>query len=196
MVGYGYIYTNGGKVIEDDLRPSLFLLSWVLIISTIVLGLSLILLCNMAYGFRRDQFVNNRIRKKMMLIHNKNEEDNIFPKSYDPAWSFNEKTAEYDKKLMQMNLIKRYTVGLWTLMLKRLVWMPNFHNYLFFMLYLIQLLIFSSYFFNPFDDIVLIDFNLDVNWVFTVTVFMWLILNVLMLRPQVVFYNRLKKLYQ
>ena len=52
MIGYSYVYTDGGKLDENELNSSIVLLSLALIISTIVIGLSLILLANMAYGFR------------------------------------------------------------------------------------------------------------------------------------------------
>ncbi len=194
-VGYSYVYTMGGDLPSPNLKPSLFLLSLSLIISTIVLGLSLVLLCNMAYGFRRDQFVNNKIREKAKLINNQDPNDDIFPKSYDPAWSFNKKQKKYAKRLKKMKIPIRITYGLWVWMLKRLSWMPNFHNSLFFMLCLIQLLLLLSYIFNPFDEIILINFDSTINWTFVITIISWLILSSLVLRSQKVFFLKLKKLY-
>ncbi|WP_136464827.1 hypothetical protein [Flagellimonas onchidii] len=194
-VGYSYVYTMGGKLPNPDLKPSIFLLSLALIISTIVLGLSLVLLSNMAYGFRRDQFVNNRIREKANLIHNSNSKDDIFPKSYDPAWSFIRKNKAYKKRLKKLKFPLRYTYGIWVWILMRLSWMPNFHNSLFFMLSLIQILLLISYVCNPFDDIILFDLGLGINWAFIVTICTWLILTGLVLRSQSVFYRKLKELY-
>jgi len=194
-VGYSYVYTMGGEIPNSDLKPSIFLLSLALIISTIVLGLSLVLLSNMAYGFRRDQFVNNRIRKQAKLIHNKDESNDIFPKSYDPAWSFNKKQKEYSRKLRKMFFPIRITYGLWIWVLKRLSWMPNFHNSLFFMLGLIQILLLASYVFNPFDNILLFNFDLPFDWTFIITIIIWLILTSLVLRSQSIFYEKLKKLF-
>ena len=195
-VGYSYVYTMGGDLPNPKLKPSTFLLSLSLIISTIVLGLSLVLLCNMAYGFRRDQYVNNKIRKKTKLIHNTDPKDDIFPKSYDPAWSFNRKQKEYLKRLKKMNIPTRITYGIWVWILMRLSWMPNFHNSLFFMLSLIQVLLLVSYIFNPFDEIVLFNYDFEVSWIFLITILTWIILTGLVLRSQSVFYKKLKKLYE
>ncbi|MET2984170.1 hypothetical protein [Aureibaculum conchae] len=195
-VGYSYVYTMGGKIPSSNLKPSIFLLSLALIISTIVLGLSLVLLSNMAYGFRRDQYVNNKIRKHARLIHNENELDDIFPKTYDPTYSFKKKQKKYSKKLRKMSKPIRLTYGIWVWILKRLSWMPNFHNSLFFMLGLIQILLLVSYIFNPFDNIVLFNFGLPIDWTFIITISIWLILTILVLRSQYVFYNKLKKLFK
>ncbi|WP_108801902.1 hypothetical protein [Aquimarina sp. Aq107] len=195
-VGYSYAYTMGGEIPNTELKPSVFLLSLALIISTIVLGLSLVLLSNMAYGFRRDQYVNNRIRKYAKLIHNENETKDIFPKSYDPAWSFNKKQEDYSERLKRMALPIRLTYGLWIWILKRLSWMPNFHNYLFFMLGLIQILLLVSYIFNPFDNVILFNFSEPIEWTFLITIFVWLILTGLVLRSQSVFYKKLGVLYK
>lgn len=194
-VGYTYVYTMGGKIPSQELKPSIFLISLALIISTIVLGLSLVLLSNMAYGFRRDQFVNNRIRKHAKLIHNKKLSDDIFPKSYDPAWSFNRKQSSYSARLKKMSRFNRYTYGCWVWLLMRLSWMPNFHNSLFFMLGLIQILLLVSYIFNPFDNIVLFKSDLPISWTFIITIIIWLILTKLVLRSQSVFYKKLKELF-
>ena len=194
-VGYSYVYTMGGEIPNTDSKPSTFLLSLALIISTIVLGLSLVLLSNMAYGFRRDQYVNNRIRKQANLIHNQNELEDIFPKSYDPAWSFNKKQKDYSKRLKKMPFLIRITYGMWIWILKRLSWMPNFHNSLFFMLALIQILLLLSYLFNPFDNIKLFNFSLPIDWTFVSTILAWVILTGLVLRSQYVFYKKLKKLF-
>jgi len=196
MVGYSYVYTNGGKLDEKELNTSIVLLSFGLIISTIVIGLSSILLSNMAYGFRRDQFVINKIRKKEGLIHNENIDDDFFPKHYDPAWSFNNKLEKYNEKLNKMNFIKRRTYGLWIWILKSLSWMPNFHNSLYFMLFVIQLLIFSSYLFNPFDEIVLFKSSGELSWVFIGTILIWVILNILVIRSQRVYWNKLNELFK
>lgn len=195
MLGYSYVYTNGGKLNEDELHTSVVLLSLVLIISTIVIGLSLILLSDMAYGFRRDQFVINKIRIKEGLIHNEKIEDDYFPKHYDPSWSFKKKIKEYNEKLTKMNFFKRRTWGLWIWILKRLSWMPNFHNSLYFMLFIIQFLIFSSYILNPFDEISLFIFNGEISWTFIGTILIWIILNILVIRSQCVFWNKLNKLF-
>jgi len=195
-VGYSYVYTMGGKLPNPELKPSIYLLSLALIISTIVLGLSLVLLCNMAYGFRRDQYVNNRIRKHAKLIHNENFKDDIFPKSYDPAWSFNKKMDKYTIRLKGMNFLVRITYGAWVWILKRLSWMPNFHNSLFFMLALIQILLLISYIFNPFDNIVLFNLNLNFDGTFIITIIAWTLLTGLVLRSQYVFYRKLKELFK
>ncbi|MFS4454830.1 hypothetical protein [Maribacter sp. 2304DJ31-5] len=194
-VGYSYVYTMGGEILTTDSKPSIFLLSLALIISTIVLGLSLVLLSNMAYGFRRDQFVNNRIRKRAKLIHNKDKSDDIFPKSYDPAWGFNKKQKDYSERLKRMSIQLRITYGVWIWILKRLSWMPNFHNSLFFMLVLIQIILLASYIFNPFDNIQLFNFDLSIDWTFIATIVIWSILSGLVLRSQSVFYRKLKKLF-
>jgi len=196
MLGYSYVYTNGGKLDENELHTSIVLLSLVLIMSTIVIGLSLILLSNMAYGFRRDQFVINKIREKEGLIHNENIEDDYFPKHYDPSWSFRNKMKKYNGKLNKMNFFKRRTWGLWIWILKRISWMPNFHNSLYFMLFVIQLLIFSSYIFNPFDEIILFQFSGKFSWIFTGTILIWIILNILVIRSQGVFWNKLNELFK
>ena len=194
-VGYSYVYTMGGEIPNTDSRPSIFLLSLALIISTIVLGLSLVLLSNMAYGFRRDQFVNNRIRKRAKLIYNQNESEDIFPKSYDPVWSFNRKQRSYSERLKKMPLPIKLTYGIWIWILKRLSWMPNFHNSLFFMLALIQILLLASYIFNPFDNIQLFNSSMPIDWTFIGTIIVWLILTGLVLRSQSVFYKKLKILF-
>lgn len=196
MIGYTYVYTNGGKLTESELQTSIVLLSLVLIISTIVIGLSLILLCNMAYGFRRDQFVINKIRIKEGLIHNEKPEDDYFPKHYDPSWSFKNKGEKYNTKLNEMSFLKRRTWGLWIWILKRISWMPNFHNSLYFMLFVIQLMVFTSYLLNPFDDIMLFSFSGKISWVFIGTIFIWIILNMLVIRSQRVFWNKLNELFQ
>lgn len=194
-VGYSYVYTMGGELPNSDLKPSIFLLSLTLIISTIVLGLSLVLLSNMAYGFRRDQFVNNRIREQSKLIHNEDPSNDIFPKSYDPAWSFNKKQKCYKDRLDSMPIIVRITYGQWIWVLKRLSWMPNFHNSLFFMLILIQILLLVSYIFNPFDNIELINFGKQIDWTFLITIIIWIILTKLVFRSQSVFYTKLKLIF-
>ena len=194
-IGYSYVYTMGGEIPNSDLKPSVFLLSLALIISTIVLGLSLVLLSNMAYGFRRDQYVNNKIRKQAKLIHNEDKSKDIFPKSYDPSWSFNNKQKGYSERLKKMPIPIRITYGVWIWILKRLSWMPNFHNSLFFMLGLIQILLLASYIFNPFDNIQLWNLDLPVDWTFIITIIIWMLLTVLVLRSQAVFYNKLKSLF-
>lgn len=195
MLGYGYVYTSGGKLNETELHTSIILLSFVLLISTIVIGLSLVLLSNMAYGFRRDQFVINKIREKEGLINNKNIDDDYFPKHYDPAWSFNKKQERYSVKLQQMKFFTRATWGVWIWILKRLSWMPNFHNSLYFMLILIQIMIFVSYIFNPFDEIILINIKGDFSWLFFFVITFWILLNILVLRAQQVFFKKLKDLF-
>jgi len=196
MLGYSYVYTNGGKLNENELHTSVVLISLVLIISTIVIGLSLILLSNMAYGFRRDQFVINKIRKKEGLIHNEKIEDDYFPVHYDPSWSFKNKMEKYNEQLNKMNSLKRWTWGLWIWVLKRMSWMPNFHNSLYCMLFLIQLIIFLSYIFNPFDEITLFSSNGKFSWIFIGTVLIWIILNILVIRSQRVFWNKLNELFK
>ena len=195
MLGYSYVYTNGGELNENELNVSIILLSLVLIISTIVIGLSLILLCNMAYGFRRDQYVINKIREKEGLIHNEKIEDDYFPKHYDPSWSFKKKISKYNKKIKKMNFLKKVTYGTWIWVLKRLSWMPNFHNSLYFMLFVIQILIFLSYVFNPFDNIILFKFTGEFSWVFFGTIIIWILLNILVIRSQRVFWKKLNELY-
>ncbi len=196
MIGYSYVYTNGGKLNEEKINNSVVLLSFVLIISTIVIGLSLILLCNMAYSFRRDQFVINEIRKREGLIGNLDETEDYFPKNYNPSFSFNNKIERYNDRLNAMNFLKKYTFGLWIYILKRLSWMPNFHNSLYFMLYVIQIIIFLSYIFNPFDNISLFEFDKEINFVFILTIGVWVLLNIIVLRSQKVFWNKLNELFE
>lgn len=195
MVGYSYVYTNGGKLDEKELHTSVILLSFVLIISTVVIGLSLILLSNIAYGFRRDQFVINKIREKEGLINNTDIDKDYFPKHYDPTWSFKNKVTKYDNKIANMNWVTKRTWGLWILILKRISWMPNFHNSMYFMLFVIQIMIFFSYLFNPFDTITLFDLSGEISWLFIGTITIWIILNVLVIRSQRVFWNKLNELF-
>lgn len=196
IFGYSFVFTSGWELTNSKINQDLFLLSFAFLVSVIVINLSLILLSNMAFGYRRDQFVVSNIRKQSGLICNKDSNKDIFPLSYDPAWSFKQKQKGFTKILHKMNPICLFTYGFWVKLVKFLSWMPNFHSYLLFMLSLIQFLIFLSYILNPYNNISLFDKSLELDWCFTLTLISWLLITSIVIRVQFIFRNKLIDLYE
>jgi len=92
FAGYGYIYihidtslANSPLLISKSVESEYFAPEILLLVSTVVLAI-LSLLCGllliMGYGFRRDQFLNFKIRKKYLK---NGEYEHVFGKLYDPT---------------------------------------------------------------------------------------------------------------
>jgi|GEM_PF-6579566 len=76
IIGYSYVYH---KTTEFDYIE----LSFIAIISQILLVFGALIVLSIAYNFRRDQTINAKIRTYARIIG----DNNIFPSSYDPRKS-------------------------------------------------------------------------------------------------------------
>lgn len=95
IVGYGYILHGHNVKPGYDNKELVF----ALIIAEFLLIIGFAVVCNMAYGFRRDQLVNFKIRNKYGIISTEGKCDNIFPHHYNPMHKFfknGEKTSEIE----------------------------------------------------------------------------------------------------
>jgi len=116
ILGYGYILH--GYVprlywcIQNDSQYETREVIFALIVSEIVLLIGLAAVSNMGFGFRRDQLVNFKIRRKHGIIARNRDEDNIFLFSYNPMHDFVVLEKD-DVKVKHLRLIN---------------WMPEFHK--------------------------------------------------------------------
>ncbi|MEO8948596.1 MAG: hypothetical protein ABI308_09325 [Mucilaginibacter sp.] len=91
LVGYGFVYTNTSisadpfiviRCKEAIISYSLIDLVGAYLIAQTILGLLVTLTANIGYGFRRDQFVNFRIRQKHIAEETYTA---VFPANFDPG---------------------------------------------------------------------------------------------------------------
>jgi hypothetical protein len=111
IIGFGYTLFNfkstGDNPSFSDI--GLFEFTGAFIVSEIILTLGIALVSNMALGFRRDQFINAKIREYMKVTESNDQGSlNIFPESYNPLKNYYNKFIVNNKAL-------------------GLDWMPNFH---------------------------------------------------------------------
>lgn len=104
IVGYGYIL-HGYPEKYDEMEAMVASIA-----AQFLLCIGLATTCNMAYGFRRDQLVNYKIRKKYGIIAEKETDDNIFPFSYNPIHTY-----------FSADGLKKNKIGY-------LNWMPEFYK--------------------------------------------------------------------
>lgn len=169
IIGYGYVFTNGGKMDVSNLKVNDFLLEASFLIASLIINFGLLLIINNAHAFRRDQFVVFKIRKKASLINDKNA---IFPPNFDPSKSLNDKT-ELWKQFKKNGGWKRITIPYrWAHFL--VSWMPNFYNILFLVLGILKFLLLLSFLLNPFDHCELsFDFAKCIHWGHLITFIFW-----------------------
>lgn len=108
IFGYAFVYKNYSDSIDQ--------FSYVAIVCEIVLTFGAFVIITLAYNFRRDQFINSKIRRYCEILGEKK----IFPENYDPSVSLKS----------------------WWRVIN---WMPNFLGVFFIIFPIFQILIFVSY---------------------------------------------------
>ena len=104
IVGFGYAYF---KYDNDSVDFSIINFTVIFSIAEGILTIGLVLVLSYAFGFRRDQLVNAKIREKAGITEDKvnDERWKIFPVSYNPRIGFFNKNKKY----------------------RFITWMPDFH---------------------------------------------------------------------
>lgn len=108
ILGYAYVYKN----LADDVQ----VFSFAAIIAVIVLFFGSAIVTVIAYSFRRDQYVNVRIRKEADIIG----DSKPFPSDYDPTHIFGKSSAIF-------------------------TWMPDIFLFFFWLFPIFQILVLISY---------------------------------------------------
>jgi hypothetical protein len=131
IVGFGYTLFNF-KTTGDNITNSnigLFEFTAAFTISELILTLGMALVSNMALGYRRDQFMNTRIRESAKITVNTAEKKEymIFARSYNPMLNYYDKKFNNNKPMF-------------------FEWMPNFHIIFSITIIIIQLLVILIFF--------------------------------------------------
>ena len=92
LVGYGYVFTNGYNFDLNESNTTLpkvepEILFYAFAISILILNFGILLICSLAQGFRRDQFVVQKIRLDAGL-------GQVFPNTFCPKVSISNKDQE------------------------------------------------------------------------------------------------------
>lgn len=105
--GYAYVYHGYHDQVE--------VFSLITVAAELLLFFAALVVCILSHNFRRDQWLNARIRNELDVIG----EDNIYPKSYDPSLGMGSRRA--------------------------FSWMPDFYGLFYVMLLTFQVLLFASF---------------------------------------------------
>lgn len=196
VIGFGYVFTNGGELDENKINPSEHILSIALVLAKVLLTFGFAVLINMGLGYRRDQFVIARIRMREGILRNRISNQNVFPAGFDPAFSLRLKRWRLRQAGKKQGFWKWVNpVWMWENCTARLSWMPNFHNFLFMILTAIDLTMVIAFLSNPFDDVVMFDCNAKVNVPYVVASCSWLGMTIYILYRTNDYYHRLARLY-
>jgi hypothetical protein len=176
LLGYGYVYTSGGQLDAGKITTPNYLMAFILPIATLINTYGLVMICNMALGYRKDQYIISRINKEQNLFEYQNAANYIFPSSYDPAWSMKDKIQIWTNA--KTNKLSKILVfpWLWRYLNHKLCWMPNFHNFHFLILVLIQVVLFISFITNPFDQVTLFEIEKAIYWPYVFATAIWILL--------------------
>lgn len=196
LIGYGYVFTNGGKLDSETIVVKDFLLEIAFVIAITINGFGILLILNNAHGFRRDQFVVSKIRQQAGLISTGGGDTNlyIFPPTYDPKESYILKNKEW-LKFKQKNRITRWAQPFKWLHYS-VSWMPNFYNILLLTLAIIHASILASFILNPYDTFTLtFNYALNLHWYHLVAVLYWVMTTVYLINRVTYFRKRLEITY-
>lgn len=173
LFGFGYALLNFEND-KSELNIELFEFTAIFLIVELVLVLGLALVMNYAYGFRRDQFVNTKIREKAGIIEDyENSYLAVFPNSFNHQKTFN--------KLDKRNYFN---------------WQPNFHIIFTFVFIAIQIAIFLVYLLKICKENLIcncepIDFPSLI--VFVLCIISTIVISFIILKK---YFNKIEKLYK
>jgi hypothetical protein len=197
IIGFGYVYTNGGKLEKLLQTQNEFLLVSSFMVATTIVFFGVVLVTNLALGYRRDQFVVDRIRRSSGLLC-PGSNKSIFPESYSPIVSLEQKKEIYDnfkRATRFVTRLKRYTiiVYLWRYIDYRTNWMPNYHSIHFMVLSFLNFLLVAILTLNPHDNMSF-DWNAEIHWWYLGAISYWLLLLIYSFRRVIDYHDRLLRL--
>ena len=201
IIGYGYVYTGGGKFNVKELYVNEFVLACTFLVCSLIIFFGLILVCDLALGFRRDQYVVYKIRKKNNLIDNQDPELSIFPESYNPGSSLDQKDEnwknfkqswDFENTVLKLTLIP----FIWKLLNHKVCWMPNYHNIHFLVLATLNCILLATLLFNPNDKVTIFEWEKSLELSYTLVVCVWLFFCGYVWDRVTHFRRRLSNLYQ
>jgi hypothetical protein len=190
LIGYGYVYSNGGTFVFKDIQNYDFTLAFSFCVASLINAFGILLVLSNAHAYRRDQFVVSRIRKKVGLQSVEENDINIFPHYFDPAISFNQKLIQYKKS--DLKSFKR----LYEFLHYQVSWMPNFYNILVFVLVAFHFGLLISLFLNPNDNFTFVFcFCYDIHWSYVLSFLAWSLLTLYLVERNNSFKRKLARLY-
>jgi hypothetical protein len=194
VVGYGFVYTNGGKMDSNIVKGLDSVLAISYAIASLIISFGMLLIFANAHAFRRDQYINAKILREAGLIGNTENDiaSHLFLPQYDPAISMKVKIEEWRNYNSQrkINIIKWLFIYLDFIV----SWMPNFYNILFFLLAVLHILLPVSLLVNPFDNCVFIISN-NLHFPYTIAILFWFLLTSFVYFRLRKFFKRILKSY-